>query len=111
MATIKPNYLELKASDLSASKTFYTKAFGFAFTDYGPGYAAVEGGPVDIGLASGEEPAAPLPAFETDNLEEAYASVVGAGGAIVKEIFSFPGGRRFQFTDPAGNELAIFQAD
>ena len=109
MAKITPNYLEMKADDLPASKAFYEKAFGFAFTDYGPEYAAVEGGPVQIGIAAGEEPPAPMPTFETDNLEAALAQVKAAGGAIVKEIFPYPGGRRFECFDPSGNRLAIYQ--
>lgn len=109
MAKITPNYLEMKADDLPASKAFYEKAFGFAFTDYGPEYAAVEGGPVQIGIAAGEEPPAPMPTFETDNLEATLAQVKTAGGAIVKEIFAYPGGRRFECLDPSGNRLAIYQ--
>jgi uncharacterized protein len=109
MAKITPNYLEMKADDLPASKAFYEKAFGFAFTDYGPEYAAVEGGPVQIGIAAGEEPPAPMPTFETDDLEAALAQVKTAGGAIVKEIFPYPGGRRFECLDPSGNRLAIYQ--
>jgi len=111
MPKITPNYIEMKAVDLSASKAFYERAFGFAFTDYGPQYAAVEGGPVQIGLATGDEPAAPMPTFESDDLEAALASVTAAGGKIEKEIFSYPGGRRFECLDPSGNRLAIYQAD
>lgn len=109
MPNVTPNYLEMKASDLPASKAFYEQAFGFAFTDYGPGYAAVEGGPVDIGLATGPEPVAPMPTFQTDDLEASLAQVKAAGGKIVEEIFAFPGGRRFECLDPAGNRLAIYQ--
>lgn len=110
MPKTTPNYMEMKANDLGASKVFYEKAFGFAFTDYGPEYAAFEGGPVQIGLATGEEPAAPMPTFETDDLEAAFAQVQAADGTIVKEIFAFPGGRRFECLDPSGNRLAIYQA-
>lgn len=109
MAKITPNYLEMKADDLPASKAFYEKAFGFSFTDYGPEYAAVEGGPVQIGIAAGKEPPAPMPTFETDDLEAALAQVKTAGSAIVKEIFAYPGGRRFECLDPSGNRLAIYQ--
>ncbi len=111
MPKITPNYLEMKARDLPASKAFYEQAFSFAFTDYGPGYAAVEGGPVDIGLAAGTEPVAPMPTFQTDDLEASLAQVRTAGGEIVREIFAFPGGRRFECLDPAGNRLAIYQPD
>ncbi|WP_461456989.1 VOC family protein [Parasphingorhabdus sp.] len=109
MPKITPNYMEMKATDLGASKAFYEKAFDFAFTDYGPEYAAVEGGPVQIGLATGEEPPAPMPTFESDDLEAALAKVKAADGEIVKEIFAYPGGRRFECLDPSGNRLAIYQ--
>ncbi len=111
MPKITPNYLEMKSSDLAVSKAFYEKAFGFAFTDYGPEYAAVEGGPVQIGIAAGPEPVAPMPTFESDNLEASLAQVKAANGEIVKEIFAFPGGQRFECLDPAGNRLAIYQPD
>lgn len=107
--TITPNYLELSAADLAASRSFYEQALGFSFTAYGDSYAAVEGGPVEIGLAAGTDPAVPLPVFETDDLEAALGAVVAAGGRITREPFGYPGGRRFQFLDPADNELAIYQ--
>lgn len=106
---ITPNYLELSASDLAASRSFYENALGFTFTDYGDAYAAVEGGLVEIGLAAGNDPAVPLPAFEADDLEQAQAAVLAAGGRITREPFDYPGGRRFQFLDPGDNELAIYQ--
>lgn len=106
---ITPNYLELSAPDLAASRSFYEDALGFTFTTYGDAYAAVEGGPVEIGLAAGRDPAVPLPTFETDDLEQAQADVVAAGGRVTREPFAYPGGRRFQFLDPGDNEVAIYQ--
>lgn len=78
-------------------------------TDTRRSAAAVEGGPVEVGLAAGSEPAVPLPAFEADDLEQAKTAVVAAGGRITREPFAYPGGRRFQFLDPGDNELAIYQ--
>lgn len=111
MAKIIPNYMEMKATDLPASKAFYERAFGFEFTDYGPEYAAVEGGPVQLGIAAGENPPAPMPTFETDDLDAAYEQVKATGAEIVAEIFAYPGGKRFECLDPSGNRLAIYQPE
>jgi predicted enzyme related to lactoylglutathione lyase len=107
--SITPNYLEIAATDLDATKRFYTRAFGFSFTDYGPGYTAVEGGPVELGFSLSTTTEPPLPTFETDDLEGALAAVKAAGGDVVKDIFAYPGGRRFECTDPAGNRIGIYQ--
>ena len=109
----RPNYIELPAADLAASKAFYAKAFGWTLADFGPSYAATTTGDVDVGLQGdlAEAPAAPLPVIEVDDLEAALAAVTAAGGVVVRPIFGFPGGRRFQFRDPHGNELAVMQAD
>ena len=109
----RPNYIELPAADIAASKAFYTKAFGWTLADFGPSYAATTTGDVDVGLQGdlAEAPAAPLPVIEVDDLEAALAAVTGAGGVVVRPIFAFPGGRRFQFRDPHGNELAVMKAD
>ncbi len=109
--TGKLDYLELPAAHgrLDSVKAFYSAAFAWSFTDYGPTYSAF-----DEGLEGGfhtdsvEGPKVPLPILYSENLEETLAAVENAGGVIVKPIFSFPGGRRFQFRDPAGNELAVW---
>jgi predicted enzyme related to lactoylglutathione lyase len=105
----KLNYIELAGGDLPASKAFYGQAFGWTFQDYGPEYAAFDEG-IDGGLyADGAAPQAPpLPILYAHDLEAMQAKVEAAGGAIVKPIFAFPGGRRFHFRDPAGNELAVW---
>ncbi|WP_017463077.1 VOC family protein [Dyella ginsengisoli] len=109
----RPCYIELPAADIAASKAFYTQAFGWALADFGPTYAATTTGDVDVGLQgdASEAPAAPLPVIQVDDLEAALAAVTAAGGTVVRPIFGFPGGRRFQFRDPHGNELAVMQAD
>ncbi len=110
--TTKINYIELPVTDMAASKAFYTNAFGWAYVDYGPTYAAFEGAGIDGGLdgASDRKPGSQgaLVVLYAKDLEAAQASVEQAGGKITMVIFSFPGGRRFQFSDPSGNELAVW---
>ena len=92
------------------TRGFYAKAFGWTFTDYGPDYAATTSGDVDVGLNGqpGGALAAPLPVIRVDDLEAAFSAVSKSGGIIAKNIFSFPGGRRFHFIDPSGSELAVW---
>ena len=103
-------YIEFGATDLAATKAFYSAVFGWKFTDYGPEYLAFtdtaehEGG-FALGVSSGKSP---LVVLYSASLEETQAQVEANGGTITKQIFSFPGGRRFQFTDPNGNELAVW---
>lgn len=104
----KIDYVEMPGGDLPAVKAFYGRAFGWSFTDYGPDYAAFDEG-LDGGFdGSGEAAAKPLVVLFATDLEAMLATVQQAGGEIVKPIFSFPGGRRFHFRDPAGNELAVW---
>lgn len=105
------DYVELPSTDHTATKSFYGAAFGWTFTDWGPEYVSFEGAGVDGGfrLATEAPPTggALVVLFATD-LEATETRVREAGGTIVKEIFEFPGGRRFHFTDPSGNELAVW---
>lgn len=104
------DYIELPASDISRVKAFYTGLFGWKFTDYGPDYTSFEDGRIAGGFYRKEGVAAggPLVVIYTAGLEAMQAKVQAAGGNITKEIFSFPGGRRFHFTDPSGNELSVW---
>ena len=111
MAGARIDYVELpSATAHELTRGFYAKAFGWDFTDYGPDYSATTNGTVDVGLNGqpDEALAAPLPVVRVDDLEAALDAVVQAGGTIAKPIFSFPGGRRFHFVDPAGSELAVW---
>ncbi len=104
----KLDYIELPGGDLPASKAFYGAAFGWTFVDYGPEYAGFDQG-IDGGLDAGDDATrTPLPILYAHDLEAMQVKVEAAGGAIVKPIFAFPGGRRFHFRDPAGNELAVW---
>ncbi len=104
------NYVELPVSAAGAARDFYGAAFGWTFTDYGPDYAAHEGGPTQLGLngTADERPAHILPVIEVADIDAARAAVMAAGGAISRDIFAYPGGRRFHFTDPDGLELGVY---
>jgi uncharacterized protein len=106
-------FVELQTSDLALTRSFYTDAFGHAFTDFGPSYSCTLTGDVDIGLQAdaSEATAAPLVVIAVDDLEASLDAVGKAGGVITKPIFAFPGGRRFHFRDPSGNELAVLKAE
>jgi predicted enzyme related to lactoylglutathione lyase len=105
----KVDYVELPGGELPATKDFYAAAFGWKFIDYGPSYAAF-----DEGLEGGFQADAaegrvhPVVVLYAHDLEAMALKVTAAGGTIVRPIFSFPSGRRFHFTDPAGNELAVW---
>jgi uncharacterized protein len=102
-------YVEFRSKDLNKIKKFYTDAFGWKFTDYGSGYTAFEGDYIDGGFAKGEpKSVSVLVVLYSLKLEETLEKVKSAGGVITKDTFSFPGGRRFHFTDPDGNELAVW---
>ena len=104
------NYIEFQASDLEAIKDFYTRAFGWKFTDYGPDYVAFADGSLEGGFAKGDRrgEGAPLVILYSDDLESSLKTIAQCGGSVLKPIFSFPGGRRFHFGDPAGNEVAVW---
>ena len=108
--TMQIDYVEFQAIDIEQMKTFYQTVFGWKFTDYGPDYSSFKDGRIAGGFTKSDSVArgGPLVVLVTDDLEAAEASVKEHGGKIVKPIFSFPGGRRFQFTDPSGNELAVW---
>jgi predicted enzyme related to lactoylglutathione lyase len=109
------DYLELaakNAGDYAKTKAFYETAFGWTYQDYGPDYCATTSSSSGIGSGinggSDQRTLQPLPVLFADNLEAAQAKVVEAGGIVTRAIFSFPGGRRFHFADPSGNELGVW---
>lgn len=104
------NYIEFQAPDLEAVKKFYGSVFGWKFTDYGPEYVAFNDGSLDGGFEKGERRAsgAPLIILYSENLAATQKAIETAGGKITQAVYDFPGGRRLHFTDPAGNELAVW---
>ncbi len=109
----KIDYIELPAEDFEAVEAFYSSAFSWSFTDFGPDYRAfsdekLDGGFYKSNLRSRTENGAALVVLYASALEATRDRIVAAGGSVCKEIFSFPGGRRFHFLDPHGNELAVW---
>lgn len=105
------NYLELPVTDTHRAKAFYGAAFGWAFSDFGPSYAATTSGDTDIGFQADPEQktTGALPVIEVADIDAALTAVSAAGGRVTLPTFAFPGGRRFHFADPDGHELAVMQ--
>jgi predicted enzyme related to lactoylglutathione lyase len=109
----KINYVELPAKDFEATKTFFGDVFGWTFEDWGEEYLAFHNAGLDGGfyrseLTSTTAAGATLVVFYSERLEETQAKIESAGGKIVLETFEFPGGRRFHFSDPNGNEYSVW---
>ena len=110
------DYIELTVTDMSRAKAFYTRAFGWSITDYGPAYAGFvdhargerEAG--GLRLDDGVTPGGPLVLLYSEDLEASEKAVRAASGTIDKPIFDFPGGRRFELSDPFGNRLGVWGA-
>ena len=104
------DYIEFVVSDLAKTRAFYATAFDLTFTEYGPEYLAFNDGRLDGGFTTMGEvrPGGPLVILYATSLEDTLKRVEAAGGSITKPIFDFPGGRRFQFTDPDGYELGVW---
>lgn len=106
------DYIEFTVTDMAEAQRFYAAAFGWEFTDHGPEYAGIrkrQGGEAGgLRLQSEVATGGPLVILYSDDLERTLFAVRNAGGQITQEIFEFPGGRRFHFRDPSGNELAVW---
>lgn len=105
----KINYIEFVSANIDRTKQFYSQAFGWSFQDWGPDYISFSGAGIDGGFRSGDaQPGSPLVVLYSSDLASTQAAIVVAGGVITVPIFEFPGGRRFHFSDGAGNELAVW---
>ena len=109
----KINYVEFPATDIEAAKLFFNSVFGWEFIDYGPEYTAfsnqgLDGGFFKSNLSASTEKGSALIVFYSTELENTQSKIEDSGGKIIKPIFSFPGGRRFHFADPNGNEYAVW---
>jgi len=111
--TGKISYIELPARNIEATKAFYSAAFGWKFVDYGPDYVSFQDAGMDGGFYKSDKNASTatgsaLVVLYSSELEHTFEVVLESGGEIVEQIFEFPGGRRFHFADPNGNELAVW---
>lgn len=109
------NYIELPSRDLDATRAFFSEVFGWSFQDYGPDYTAfsrddagIDGGFFRAELESRTDMGAALVVFYSHDLESTQLKIEAAGGEIVKPVFDFPGGRRLHFSEPSGNEFAVW---
>jgi len=105
-----PDYIEFTVHDLAKAKAFYGKVFGWAFTDYGPTYTSFDDGKIGGGFTTdgAVRPGGPLMVFYAADLDATLARAKAAGAVVTKPPFAFPGGRRFQFADPDGTEIAVW---
>ena len=109
----KINYVEFPAKDIEATKTFFSNVFNWSFEDFGPDYTAfsnegLDGGFFRADLFSSAQNGSALIVFYSKELEQTQKKIEEAGGRILQEIYSFPGGRRFHFAEPSGNEFAVW---
>ncbi|WP_026352630.1 VOC family protein [Yoonia vestfoldensis] len=105
--SLQIDYVEFYSDTLEATQAFFATAFGWDFVDYGPDYRDIQG----AGIGGGLERAAaqpPLVVLHADDLQAAYDRISAAGAEITKEIFDFPGGRRFEFREPGGTAMAVW---
>ncbi|MCB0382913.1 MAG: VOC family protein [Psychroserpens sp.] len=104
------NYIEFKTRDIEETKAFYTAVFNWTFTDYGPHYTSFSNSGIDGGFEKTDTVISngALIVIQHKNLEKTRQKIIDLGGTITVETFSFPGGKRFQFLDPSGNELAVW---
>ncbi|MGH1472590.1 MAG: VOC family protein [Cellvibrionaceae bacterium] len=109
----KINYVEFPANNMDGTKAFFTQVFGWAFTDYGSDYTAFSNEGLDGGFFRSDmnvstKNGSALVVFYSNELEDTLSKIEPAGGSIIEPIFSFPGGRRFHFSDPSNNEFAVW---
>ncbi|KQT47942.1 hypothetical protein ASG47_06015 [Devosia sp. Leaf420] len=107
----KIDYIEFPSTDRAATSGFFRAAFGWGATSYGPDYDAIDDAGIDGGVdQASDKVGATMAIVRTEDIDDAERRVIAAGGVITKAQFDFPGGRRFHFREPGGNELAVWIA-
>ncbi len=110
MARYEIDYFELPATGGAESRAFFDKAFGWTFKEFGPSYTEIQGASVIGGINAdpGDKPTFPLIGIRTDDIAKAEQAVIAAGGTITRRTYDFPGGKRFYFREPGGNEMMVY---
>lgn len=109
--TDKIDYIEFPSDNRALTSAFFQAAFGWGIVSYGPSYDALADAGIDGGVDQAESRvAATMAIVRTDDLDGAERRVLAAGGTVTREQFDFPGGRRFHFREPGGNEMAVYQS-
>jgi uncharacterized protein len=108
--SLRIDYIEFPATDIAATKRFYQDVFAWVFTDYGPDYTSFADGRIAGGFTKENQVRrlGPLVVIYAEDLAAVQEKIQAANGKIVKPTFEFPGGKRFHFTDPNGNELSVW---
>jgi predicted enzyme related to lactoylglutathione lyase len=107
------DYVEIPVTDPASARKFFTALFGWEFQEWGADYLSFSDGRLDGGLrrAGGPAPASGvLLVFYSEDLLRDTKRITRLGGRISQDIYDFPGGRRFHFVDPVGNEYAMWTA-
>lgn len=104
---LKIDYIEFYSIELEAIQDFFAKACGWGFVEYGPDYRDIQCAGIGGGIERSESKA-PLIVLRSDDLQAAYDQLCAAGAEITKGIFKFPGGRRFEFREPGGTDMAVW---
>ena len=109
--TDKIDYVEFPSANRATTSAFFRAAFGWGITSYGPDYDGIENAGIDGGIDQSQgKVAATMAVIRTDDLDGAERRVIAAGGSITRAQYDFPGGRRFHFREPGGNEMAVYVA-
>ena len=112
-SNLKIDYIEFSSPKLEITQDFFAKAFDWKFVEFGDNYRDIQNAGTSGGItrSDGGISKAPLIVLVSDDLAKALTQVKSAGGEITKEIFKFPGGKRFEFREPGGTEMAVWCKD
>lgn len=105
----KIDYIEFPSDDRAATSAFFQAAFGWGIVSYGPDYDGIADAGIDGGIDQADQRvSATMAIIRTGDLDDAEGRIIAAGGVVTRAQYDFPGGRRFHFREPGGNEMAVY---